>query len=139
MEDTTYGQGASGRRTTGCSGRRRQVGAPPLIRVLSGPRGKEPVDALARSCCHGLCRGPCSVLFAVAFGPDSTGPDRHEPHRLVAGLVAPPRGPRCGTCVFAASPPLFGGPGYRGRGSRGGRREKIGAPFLWSPACAFWR
>src|SRR5260221_81899 len=34
MEHTTYGQGASGRRTTGCSGRRRQIGAPPLIRVF---------------------------------------------------------------------------------------------------------
>jgi len=28
-----------GRRTTGCSGRRRQVGAPPLIRVFGRPRG----------------------------------------------------------------------------------------------------
>src|SRR5260221_8404891 len=39
MEHTTYGQGASGRRTTGCSGRRRQIGAPPLIRVFYGPQG----------------------------------------------------------------------------------------------------
>src|SRR5258706_8244628 len=42
MEYTTYGQGASGRRTTGCSGRRRQIGAPPLIRVFGGlPRSPD--------------------------------------------------------------------------------------------------